>query len=204
MTFSSQSDDWKDYPVHRYLNKPESNEEVLLKYGNSKDYPEMVFNSVRKGLNNLLGGRKTINRKELQKIYDFRGLMVDSTVTSDALEKSISPLFKPLLKDHFDEEGAGLMSQLAAKIKAMGITVIFFEVPTNHLNSYFSPEFLNSYEDYCKKISADYPLLRNGLVLKANYFRNTDHTNTQGAYQFTSYLIANLYNHHPVAKISNK
>lgn len=204
MSFSTQADDWENYPIHRYLNKPESNEEVALKYGSIKDYPVMVFNSLRKGLNNLIARGKNIDSKELNKIYEFRGLFVDSTVTSDDLEKSISPLFTPLLKDHFDEESAQLMSNLAHKIKAMGITVIFFEVPTNHLNNYFSPDFLNSYESYCNKISKDYPLLRNGLHLTTSYFRNIDHTNTQGAYQFTSYLIANLYHHNPTAKISGK
>jgi hypothetical protein len=203
-TFSTQADDWENYPIHRYLNKPESNEEVALRYGNIKDYPVMVFNSLRKGLNNLTARKNNVDSKELKKIFDFRGLFVDSTVTSDLLEKSISSLFTPLLKDHFNVESAKLMTNLANKIKAMGITVIFFEVPTNHLNNYFSADFLSSYEEYCKQISKDYPLLRNGLHLATSYFRNIDHTNTQGAYQFTHYLIDKLYNHNPGEKISSK
>lgn len=202
-TFSTQADDWKDYPIHRYLSHPLSNEKLALTYGVEKDYPAMVFNSVRKGLNNLLTRNAKADNQELNRIYSYRGLFVDSTVTSDSLERSISHLFVPLRRDHFDKKAAELLLRLSQRIRSQGMQVIFFETPTHHLNQYFSEEFLGEYERFCTELSRNYPVIRNGLQLDARYFRNIDHTNTQGAYLYTQYLIENLRKRDLTAKISH-
>jgi hypothetical protein len=195
MTFSTQADDWKDYPIHRYLKKPISNEQIAIKYVGIADYFSMLFNSVRKGINNMLNPRLQPNKEELNKIYAYKGLYIDSTVTNDSLEKSINYLFEPLKKDHFNKNASQMLTRLADSLDATGIKVIFFETPTNHLNKYFSQSFLTSYEKFCDSLSTRHLLLRNHLQLNSNYYRNTDHTNTQGAYLFTHYLIASLFNH---------
>jgi hypothetical protein len=200
-TFSTQADDWRDYPIHRYFQHPLTNEQIAIKFKVYRDYPIMVFNSVRKGLNNLLSRNSSTNQVETKRIYKYRGLYVDSTVTSDSLENSIMNLFTPLLKDHFDESGSEQLEKLAHQIKSMGIKVIFFEPPTFHLKKYFSPVFLDHYERFCNKLSKYYPVLRNNLNLDGQYFRNIDHTNTQGAYLYTSYLIENLS--HPCLMAEN-
>jgi hypothetical protein len=181
-----------------------SNEEVTREFGSFTQYPAMVFNSVRKGLNNLISRNRQTPWKELNNIYTYRGLIVDSSITSDSLEKTMSNLFVPLRKDHFDYDGAKLMTTLAARLKQQGMEVMFFETPTFHLNHYFSQEFLHDYEQYCSTLAAKYPVLRNKLALDERYFRNIDHTNTQGAYQYTHYLIGRLNGHEYTDKISRK
>jgi len=194
-TFSTQADNWKDYPIHRYLKHPISNEKLTWEFGMVKDYPAMVFNSVRKGLNNLFDLKNRTYEKELNKIFLYKGLFIDSTITSDSLEKAIRHLFVPLRKDHFDHEGAACLLKLTERMQALGMKVLFFETPTFHLSNYFSNEFMIAYEDYMKKMSGKYVVIR-ATEMDDRFFRNIDHNNTQGAYHYTRYLIEQLYGKH--------
>jgi hypothetical protein len=191
MTFSRKADNWIDYPLHRYLIHPLSNEKLVVQYRAFSDYLLMLLNSARKGFNNILS-RSELNEKELKKIFTYKGLYIDSTVTNDSVENSIKYAYTSLKKDVFNKQDALLLKDLADGLRRSGIAVIFFETPTHHLKNYFSSEFLKDYGIFRDEICRNYQLIK-ANEMAALYFRNIDHTNTQGAYQYTKYLISKLY-----------
>lgn len=201
MTFSRKADNWVDYPMHRYLHSPLSNEKLVLEYKAFSDYLPMMVNSARKGFNNLLSKRKSVDR-ELAKIFLYKGLYIDSTVTNDSIERATRPSYLSFLKDPFDQKGGTLLKNLADSLRRSGMAVIFFETPTHHLEHYFSGDFLNEYHSYLSRISRDY-LLIPAAEMPSVFFRNIDHANTQGAYRYTRYLISKLQAANSVAGKNN-
>jgi hypothetical protein len=193
MSFSGKADNWIDYPMHRYLNKPLSNLDLVMKYKAFPDLLPMLINSARKGFNNIIS-KPTLNQKEFDKIFQYKGLFIDSTITNASIENSLEYLYKGFKKDIFKKKDAELMMNIADDVKSKNIQVIFFETPTHRLREFFSPEYLKNYEDFVKNISLKYTVIR-ANEMDANYFRNIDHTNTQGAYRYTQYLIGKLYGH---------
>ena len=71
-----------------------------------------------------------------------------------------------------------------------GIDVIFIEIPTNRLSTYFNSTFLSNYENLMNKLGEHTQILRldSSKFQKSNY-RNIDHMNSSGAFIATKEII---------------
>lgn len=188
MTFSLHADNWTDYPVHRYLSAPVSNEQLTLQFGGYSHYLPLLFNSCRKGITNITERKRKTSLADYSYLYERFGFYIDSTVTNDKIERETKHLYTPLLEDHFNTKQTEQMLTLANQLKASGITVLFFEPPVHHLTQYFTPAFMQDYEKCMASLQQSFTVNR-APKAPANLFRNIDHMNTQGATWYTQHLF---------------
>lgn len=188
-TFSIKADNFIDYPIHRYLKQPKSNEKVVLDFGSYKDYFLLLFNSSVKGIRYCLLPEK----KNVKRDISTRGFFGSEDVFSAEVLKRDRYLYNSLVNERFDKKKGSHLLAMANSLRAKGIEVIFFEVPTNLLNDFYNQKFLDEYNEYCTILrDADFLVLKNDIDLDASYFRNIDHLNSKGAAVVTKNIITRL------------
>ena len=70
------------------------------------------------------------------------------------------------------------------------VKVIFYELPTNHLERYFNDDYLLSYNYFVNNLSKSFPLLKvNKLLFNDDNYRDIDHINNSGANLATKQII---------------
>ena len=189
MTFSSIIDNFAAYPVHRYLKKPISNETLVIKYGLYNKYFDLIKKSIEKGVKNLLKNNEGYKNDNF---FKLKGFLLCNDVNSPKIEREIEHLFTPLKKEKFNSEKADYLLKFSEKLKNSGINIVYFELPTNKLENYYTPEYLSDYNKFKQKVKSKYLFFDNKLKLENKYFRNLDHINTQGALIYTKTLIQEI------------
>lgn len=188
-TFSIKADNFIDYPIHRYLKKPWSNEKVVWDFGNYRDYFLLLFNSSVKGVKYCLLPKK----KDIKPDLRAKGFFGSEDVFSQEVLKKDRYLYNGLAGEEFDQEKGDHLLAMAGALRQKGIQVIFFEVPTNLLNNFYSQKFLKQYNDYRAALKkSDFLVLTNEVTLDATHFRNIDHLNSKGAAVVTRSIITRL------------
>lgn len=179
MTFSSQSDNFTAYPIHRYLENEKSNFEICIKFNRLDELISMYRRSTKKGLSNILF-KKEVNYKN--KHSNNKGFLPNSLVVTSEIISNDEILYLSLKEDLFIESKVEDLLQIANSIKKKGSEVVFFELPTNLLYKYFSINYLNDYKKSLVTISDNYELISidQDLFSSKNY-RNIDHMNSSGA-----------------------
>jgi len=191
MTFSSKTDIYTDYPLHRYLENPISNFEIAITYDHFDELMPMYKRSVKKGFSNIF----SYNKFKQKSIIDMKNkgfIESNQLVNKDIISKTI-PWFSPLLNDIWDQNKVKKLKDLTKFIKSKGIEVVYFELPTNQLNNYFSQKYLMFYEKAVKTLSKSEKFLSidDSLFLTIHY-KDIDHMNSDGATIATNEVIKYL------------
>ncbi len=197
ITFSSQADNFKVYPIHRYLERPISTEKIITQYDLELQYFDFLMKSVKKGVHNLFNWKKETKQNELIK---SKGFLASSVSNNDKTTRNSRHLYLPLKNEIFNQMKFEYMIKYSNKLQKLGIEIVYYELPTNMLDEYFSEAYLKSYKIALKKLKSKYKYVPNNLSLKNKYFRNIDHLNTVGARIVTHNLIDRIAKNDIIAK----
>ena len=191
MFFSSKSDNFDLYPIHRYLEDPRSNLSVAFEFGRQEELLSMYRKSIKKGYTSLTSKRTERIRKA--SIGETRGFVASEAVVSQRIIEAEDHLFKPLLNEKFDRSKYTRLLELAGTLKGKGINVTFFELPTYGLRRYFDSSYMDAYEQVLVELDDHDRLIRldSSQFAPSNY-RSIDHMNTSGARIATRELIRYL------------
>lgn len=191
MTFTNESDNFDDYPIHRYLENPYTNFEIALKYNRLFDLVPMYKKSTLKGFTNLLHSKKATTqvRRTMKK-----GFNPSEKVVNDSTIYKSQHLYLSMKEDVFDGLKVDYLLNFVSSVKEKNIEVVFFELPTYKLNEFFSKEYLNTYERAIKKIEKKWKVIKiNSRLFEKENFRDIDHMNISGAriatLEISKYLI---------------
>lgn len=189
MTFSSKSDDFIAYPIHRYLNTPHSNFDVAKKYNLYNEFIPMYSKSSRKAFQNIF--RK--NKHTFQFNMSEKGFIPNSKTTNDTLLKIGKIKYSDLEKNVFDLKKAEYLLEMAKRINSKSTKVVFVELPTNLLSSCFNKNYIKCYEQLWSDISKEYKTIKvSPTLFSKNHYRDVDHLNTKGAIIATQTIIQNF------------
>lgn len=193
MTFSALADNQKAYPIHRYLENPISNFELASKYGKMDELGAMYKKSIKKGVKNLLETKT--DTLDLNQYIKYRGYVADyDTVSPEILEDQRS-FFEPLQNDEWDEVKFERLINLSKNLEKQGIEVVFFELPTYRLDSYFNLQYLISYNKARTRLESVFRFLTlEDSEFTHSYFKDTDHLNFVGARKSTLEILSYLKN----------
>lgn len=187
MTFSSKSDNYSAYPIHRYLENELSNLDIVAKYNTTDELISMYKKSIEKALQNIISGLSESNNKQK---FNHKGFYPSNEVVDANTILRTEHLYLPLKKDVFDKSKVEDLLQTTNYYKRQGIDIIFFELPTHLLSEYFSENYLSEYKKTLKEISNNFELICiNQNIFSSDNFRNIDHMNTSGAKIATKELV---------------
>ncbi len=193
MSFSAKSDNFKSYPIHRYLQNEKSNFYIILKYNRLREAFSMYKKSAKKSFQLILE-HKEKNISKTKRVNNKGYYPSDKTVDNTIITKT-EKLYTSFKKENFPMHKIDELLKLAHKIEKKGSEVIFFELPTYKLNNYFNNEYRADYNKGLIRLSVKYKLIRidKNKFNKENY-RNIDHMNSSGAEIATKELIKIIYN----------
>lgn len=194
-TFSSKSDNYVAYPIHRYLESPLSNLDIIIKYQHLNQLFSIYRKSFKKGLSNIFQLlTNNLSQANITEDIDRGFISSNISVTKEIINKS-KDQYQPLRNDKFDFKNISRLEKITQTLKSKDIEVIFFELPTNKLNDYFNTQYISDYEKTLKNLSNKNQLLRvDRMLFNNNHFRNIDHLNNSGAKIATKELIKFLIN----------
>ena len=87
------------------------------------------------------------------------------------------------------------LQQLATALKTKGITVVFFSLPGNKTNSFFSSTYMSHYRQAESRLKNDWKFFDvSSLQMDSSTYRNIDHINTHGASIVSSELLSEIIN----------
>ena len=190
--FAPPADNWELYRIHRFLNKPISNEHLVHRYRAYADYPRMTLNSAEMGLRNIQKHFSTSSRQTAPPPLN-RGYQPSDEVVTDKVVKDTRHFYAPLKHADFDKYKAAYLTDYMKRLMADGHNLILFEVPTYIGETFLSAPFLADYQDFKGSLVSDgFTILENELTLDASFYRNVDHLNSKGAAVVSTNLIARL------------
>lgn len=188
MTFSSKSDKWEKYRIHRYLLNPMSNWRLGSKYNAWSSIFPLYRESFKKGLHNTLKG--TPNSVETNFENWHKGFVANEYIFKISELPDEERKYNNLSEDEFNTGQIDILLELARRIEDKGVEVSFFEIPTNLIKNYFSLDFLIAYEQGVQRISEGYKLLRIPTTLYGpDCYRDIDHMNTRGSIITTEQIV---------------
>ncbi len=191
MTFSSQSDNFSAYPIHRYLENEKSNFQISLKAKSFTMLISLYKKSFEKGVANLFFKEK---KQPKAQRFNRKGFLPDSEVVTPEVIAKDEPLYLGLKNDRFDESKIEDLVEIANRLTQKGSEVLFFELPTHLLPRYFSTEYLAAYNKGLASIREKFELIAlDPALFHANNYRNIDHMNTSGATIATAHIVRVLY-----------
>ena len=196
MSFSSASDNWQAYPVHRYLADPLSNEHIAIRFNHYPQYLGMLRKSSTKGfkyISSLLIKPPFYNTDS---VINNQGFYPSNDRYSLTVFKNEMNFYTPFTNDKFPTWKIDELISLAKNCQSKGINILFFEIPTFKLNQFFSDSYLKNYYTSLTLIKNNhFEIISSPLDLDSSCFRNTDHMNNKGAALYTEYLIQYLKSH---------
>lgn len=194
MTFSSKSDNFSSYPIHRYLINSQSNIDIAFKYDRIKEVLSFYKKSISKGLFNIFS---LVNHEEIKDTLSIlnRGFVMSDEIVNKEIIQQTEYLYTPLANETFNFNKVEKLNKITNLLESKGIEIIYYELPTNKLNNYFSKGYLNDYNKVINRLKKKNKLLfvNDGLFSDSN-FRNIDHMNTSGSIITTKEVIKFLNN----------
>jgi hypothetical protein len=190
MMFSSQSDNFVEYPIHRYLENPVSHFTISHRYQQYSKLPKMYQKSIKRATLNILLNQSVVNDSFY--IID-RGFLKNDIIVNQEIISADKKFYEKLSNEAIDLEKVRKLEQIINALEAKGIRVILFELPTYLLKNYFNQYYLKGYETVIKKIKLKNILFRiDETKFCANSYRNIDHMNTEGSIIATKLLISEI------------
>jgi len=203
LTFSSASDNFEAYPIHRYLENPVSNFEIAIKYNHWQRLVMMYKKSIKNGGRNIIKGyfvpliafistkypNSNFSVKKMKSL-DNKGFIESSVVFSDSIEQKDKYLYQKFNEEQLNKTIYFDLIKIFQNLMNKGIDVVFIEIPTNRLSNYFNNLFLSDYENLINQLGEHAPVIRldSNKFEKSNY-RNIDHMNNSGAIITTKQII---------------
>lgn len=184
-TFSILSDNFEAYPIHRYLEKPLSNEFVAIQAGSPILYAHLIQKSAKKGADNLIG---IVENEATTKTITRRGFYPNRKEFSDSVYEATKEFYTPLKNANFNNLKAKRLLSLAAELEKKGVNLIFLEVPTNCIEEFFPGAFLKNYNQFKIRLRSEYPLISYPKEIPPSFYRNIDHMNLEGAKIYSKFL----------------
>ena len=186
MTFSSKSDNYIAYPIHRYLENEKSNLDVAAKNSNIRALIPMYKKSLQKAFVNIYKFRENQNQQR----YNQKGFSPSNKIVNDTIISNTEPLYTSLTNETFDKSKVEDLLRTANYIRQKGSEVIFFELPTNLLSNYFNNSYLSDYQKSLKHINANFKLISiDQNIFSMQNYRNIDHMNSSGAKIATKEIV---------------
>jgi hypothetical protein len=199
ITFSDiASDNWDNYPIHRYLQAPLTNEEICFKYGAYSRYWNMMTKSLRKSVlgvwennkipqtneyNSLIGQSDSLKGYDKEPINYF----TDSLYQADKIK------YEPFLQSIFSVSRKEKLIGIVKSLKKNGIHVVLLEAPTFKLKDFFDDQYKIAYVNFKRELSAEnINVIFVENMDNKNYYSNIDHCNENGANEYTKQLIKSL------------
>lgn len=187
--FTNKADDFKTYPIHRYLKSPIGNFQLAWKYNMWIDYPGLLHKSSIKGFHNLhtfITGKKFGKNTDPLSTKGFYPSMETYREDGNNHEGYYGEI---AIKD-FEEKTEKLV-EVAEKYRNQGMNIIFHEVPDFKLRSHLSKNLLERYNSFLEKIKNDerYDFYNTYFELDSTHFRDYEHMNNKGADVYTKYFI---------------
>ncbi len=194
MIFSSKADDIINYPIHRYLNQPVSNEEYIFfnDLNSVKNYPKILIKSFTKSLVNLFSVLKKAKPEGNTAMAASKGFVASADKYSLKNELKNKHLYASLPNDRLDSEKTKELLDLASGLEQKKIKVVFYELPSNKLYAYFSLNYITDYNNFKNQLKGKYLVISDNEKLDETYFRDMDHLNTAGAAVSSKYIIEQI------------
>lgn len=194
--FCEASDVFDQYPIHRFLKEPLTNEEMLMKgYVSVERYFKLITKSCKRGLKNFIIA-ETPDEKMVKSLYQYAGYVPREGLYTDSLYKANEKLYKATLgKQDFNEEKARFFLDFIDGLIKENISVILHEIPSNRYNDFFSEEMMDEYFSFYLKLDfrKDLMLYDAGMMQPTNWtekkhFADMDHFNINGAILYSRVL----------------
>ncbi|MBV9988290.1 MAG: hypothetical protein JO301_11455 [Chitinophagaceae bacterium] len=179
--FLESMDDFKSYPVHRYLQPAMTNAAITRQFSlGARAYAELTLNSFRKGLVNIFRIRSHTPNAASLSLQLHKGFYSSDEITTEAKEKEEAPAMAWMRTAAFSGRKASALMDWAAQLRERGIEPVFFQLPSNKLEQFFSTRYLQSFDSLRSRIAQNY-LLLDPPAAGPHEFRNSDHLNRYGA-----------------------
>ncbi len=188
LTFSRKSDNFAAYPIHRYLDTPYSNEEIVWKYGLLDEYSALLKKSFEKGYKNLTVWKQPTT-SDCGDVRKNKGFVPSATMNDANIIRDTESLYKDLTTDSFNWKKASHLLKLGDRLTREGIHVVYYSLPTNMLSDYLSSDFMLSYRLFIEEVRQQNTYISLELPKDNRYFRNIDHLNSFGALKTTQMLL---------------
>ena len=138
-TFSHVSDNFSSYPIHRYLEQPKSNFEIAFHFNRYDELLSMYKKSLFKGIQNI---RKKKSTDIKTKKINNKGYVPSNDVVNNKVISETEYLYLSLKNDIFYESKVEHLLEIESNIESKGSKVIFFELPANIIENYYSSNYL--------------------------------------------------------------
>jgi len=197
MTLSEKTDDALNNPIYRYANHPLSAEEYMFLYEPSlfKSYPKIMARSFSRTFVNLysyfVSGKNYCDTGE-NEMFASKGFISSTKKSSFQDELKTNRFFTPFSKSQFDNVKAQKFLDLASELERKNIKVVFYELPSNKLYSFFNAAYLRDYAVFILKIKQHHNFIFVDLKLNDNYYRDQDHLNADGAAIVSKEMITQI------------
>ncbi|MFT6842501.1 MAG: hypothetical protein ACJASR_001268 [Psychroserpens sp.] len=186
MTFSSVSDNFINYPIHRYLENEISNLEIATRNDKIDELISMTTKSIEKAFVNIA----TIPWNHNKKRFNHKGFFPSDEIVDEATISRSEQKYLSYKNEDFNKSQVEDLLKIANSVEQKGSEVIFFEVPTNLLSNYLSNDYLYDYKKSLEHISDNYELVSiDKNIFNSNNYRNIDHMNSLGARIATKEIV---------------
>lgn len=208
MALSDKADDAMNNPIYRYLNTPVSVEKYMLLYDHSllKSYPKIIARSFVKAFTNLYSSvtaKQNFCNATENEMFATKGFIASTNKTSLKEEFKTNHFFTQLSKNKFDTTRANKLLNLAKSLESKNIKVVFFELPSNRLYSFFKADYLTDYNSLISTIKQQYNFINIDTTLNDTFYRDQDHLNTYGATIVSKEMIKQIKAHKEVSALLN-
>jgi hypothetical protein len=191
MTFTSKSDNFNAYPIHRYLENEKSHIELAQQFNKGKDLVVLHKQSIEKFIGFLPKWKQL--KGKIDNRQNNKGFKPSLKIVDNKTIKKEQYLYTPFQQETFNPKIIQDLLILSNKLEKKGSKVIFFELPTYLLEEYFNQDFLAEYKKGLKKLQSQFPLISvDRKLFNSSHYRNIDHMNNKGAYITTMEILNQL------------
>lgn len=192
MIFSSLADNFVSYPVHRYLEKPLSNFELLMNFGDQSGILSICQKSFKKGALNLLS-RKKGTSPIFDTLYKYKGYIRSEGKVTPEIEAQGNKSLSKLLNDSFDNNKINKLMRLTGQLEERHIRAVYFELPSYRLYQFFNKNYLKKYKAGLAILSKRNLYLKiDPSTFSPDDYRDIDHLNLTGSKKATSEIITSV------------
>lgn len=196
--FSTDADNFAEYPVHRYLLTPLSNEQLAQRFGLYNKYIDYTIRSFKKGTTNLL------KKQPLPDVDEYRlnkGFITKAVAATENDIQQAAKLYEPLRKETFNQSKFEQLMQLVMQLKGKGIQVVFYQLPSNRLEDFFSTNYMEGYHGCISELAKTEIVINQLNLLRDKYYRDIDHLNTDGANICSNSLLDSIKNNNTLNQL---
>ena len=127
-------------------------------------------------------------------MFKSKGFIASSKVLNLKDELKTNHFYLPLLKNKFNPVKANKLKQLAKKLEAEKIKIVFYELPSNKLYTFFNKTYLDNYKNFISELRENYSVITVEQKPDESHYRDQDHLNTKGAAVASKAIIQHIMN----------